>query len=70
MIYCLSIYAQQMALRSIQKRAANKATRQALIEEAKDKMELQKNKPYESHLAELVLSMACVQGFKADYFQA
>lgn len=51
-------------------RAANKATRQALIEEAKDKIELQKNKPYESHLAELVLSMACVQGFKADYFQA
>lgn len=51
-------------------KAANEATKKALLMEAQDKIELQKNKPYEPHLAELVLSMACVQGFKADYFQA
>lgn len=51
-------------------KAANEATRQALLMEAQDKMELQKNQKYEPHLAELVLSMACTEGFKADYFCA
>ncbi len=50
--------------------AADEPTRIALIEEAKDKLEYQSTKPYEPHLAELVLSMACSSGFKADYFQA
>lgn len=50
-------------------RAANEATRRALIMEAQDKM----NEPvekYEPHLMELALSMACTPGFKADYFGA
>lgn len=51
-------------------RAANEATRRALIMEAQDKLELQNSKKYEPHLAELVLSMACTEGFKADYFSA
>ena len=50
--------------------AADEPTRIAMIEEARDNLEYQKIKHYEPHLAELVLSMACSSGFKADYFQA
>lgn len=50
--------------------AADEPTRIAMIEEAKDNLEYQKTKHYEPHLAELVLSMACSSGFKADYFKA
>ena len=50
--------------------AADEPTRIAMIEEARDNMEYQKTKHYEPHLAELVLSMACSSGFKADYFKA
>lgn len=50
--------------------AADEPTRIAMIEEARDNLEYQKIKHYEPHLAELVLSMACSSGFKADYFKA
>lgn len=50
--------------------AADEPTRIAMIEEARDNLEYQKTKHYEPHLAELVLSMACSSGFKADYFKA
>lgn len=51
-------------------KAANEATRKALIMEAQDKLLVQRTEENEPRLMELALSMACCPGFKADYFGA
>lgn len=51
-------------------KADDEATKRALIEESREKLLYQKDKPYEPHLKYLVCSMANTPEFKADYFGA
>lgn len=46
--------------------AGNEATRQILIEDARDEYEENKNKPYKPYLLNLVSSMVNSEGFKRD----
>lgn len=48
---------------------ANEATKQILIEDAREEYELGKNKPYVSQLKNLVSAMVNCQGFKYSHSQ-
>lgn len=51
-------------------RAGNEAARQALIEDAKEELDFQRDKPYEAYLRPLVLAMANTPEFKDNFFHA
>lgn len=58
------------SIEKIHEKASDEPTRIAMIEEARDEIEINKNKPYEPHLRYMACAMANTPEFKADYFQS
>lgn len=66
---CISGYICEMHnIKKVHEKAANKYTRKAMIQEAKDKLEAQQSKPYKPKFRSLIISMANTPEFKGDYF--
>lgn len=67
---CISGYICSMHnIEKTHERAMNKYTREALIQESRDKMEAQQNKTYEPQFRNLAIAMANTPEFKSDYFK-
>ena len=68
---CISEYICAMnGVEKVTEKAADKATKFAMIEEAREKIFMQRNKEFKSNLRGMICAMANTPEFKADYFGA